>query len=355
MAVSNPASNSANSSEPKRFSLKVDNLTQKGRLLVVGLWLVTILFSMALLAVVFDGNDGLEKYAQLAIGGLAVGSIYALLALGFVVVYKATGIFNLAQSALVVLGTFIVYQFYQQYQWPFAWALLASLAIIAVIAAAIERGVMRWMLGKPVFSSIMVTLALLIAIDQIIHAVWSESGYAMVIPYSQGSWDLGGVAVRYVDVWALLSALVLLGLFFVFFERTRMGLTMRATALDAEVASAQGVRIGWVYALSWAIAGIVATVAGIIFTSRQGGGFTPALGFVALRAFPAMILGGLDSTSGAVAGGIIVGLAEVLVSGYLDYDWLGESFETVVPYVLLVPILLLRPYGLFGTKKVERS
>ena len=346
-----------NASQPasKRFSFKVDNLTQQGRMLLVGILLVTVLVALALVAVLLDGNDGLEKYAQFAVSGLGVGSIYALLALGFVVVYKATGIFNLAQSALVTLGAFLVYQFYKQYQWNFVLALLASLAIMVAIAVLFERGIMRHMLGKPVFSSIMITLALFIAINQIIAVVWSDIGYSLFIPYSNGSWNLGGVAVKYGDVWALAAALVLLVLFFVFFERTRVGLAMRATALDAEVASAQGVRTGMTYALSWAIAGVIATVAGIIFTSRQAGGLDINLGFVALRAFPAMILGGLDSTSGAVAGGIIVGLAQELTSGYLDYDWLGHSFEELVPYVLLVPILLWRPYGLFGTKKVERS
>ena len=355
MVATNPAPSPASSPEPKRFSLKTGNLTQKGRLLAVGFWLVTILLLLALVSLLFDGYDGLEKYAQLTVSGLAVGSIYALLALGFVVVYKATGIFNLAQTSLVVLGVYLLLQLYEKRQWNFVLALLASLAAMAIIGAVIERAVMRRMLGKPVFNSIMVTLALLIVIDQLTRAIWSGPGDSLIIPYSQGSWRLGGVSVGYVDVWALASALVLLVLFFIFFERTRMGLAMRATALDAEVASAQGVRIGVAYALSWAIAGVVATVAGAIYISGSGGALTPSFGFVALRAFPAMILGGLDSTSGAVVGGIIIGLAEELVSGYADFAWLGSSFEKVVPYVLLVPTLLWRPQGLFGTKKVERS
>lgn len=331
-------------------------LTGKLRQVAVSAWLVAIVVALGLVSLLADGGAGLEKFAQFMVGGVALGSIYSLLALGFVVIYKATGIFNLAQGSLVLLGTFLVYQFYEAFSWPFALALPAALVIMAVVGILVERLVMRKMLGKPVFSSIMVTLALLIIIDQIVQAIWSETGYVLSLPQSSGKLDVGGVTISHIDFWAFGAAAVLLLAFFAFFERTRLGLGMRATALDAEVASAQGVRISVAYSLSWAIAAVVATVAGMILTVRTGGGaLTPAVGYIALRAFPAMILGGLDSTGGAVAGGLIIGLAEVMVDGYLDYDWLGEAFETVVPYLLLLPIMLWRPHGLFGTKTVERS
>ncbi len=328
----------------------------KARQIAVALWLLVSLFVLALISVLADGNDGLEKFLQFVVGGLALGSIYSILALGFVVIYKATGVFNLAQGSLVLLGTYVLYQFKEEYDLPFGLALLFALVLMAGVGVLIERVVMRKMLGKPVFSAIMVTLALLIIIDQIVRSIWSEPGYVLNLPWSSGKVDIGDVTIRHIDFWAVGSAMVLLVAFFLFFERTRVGLGMRATALDAEVASAQGVRIGVSYAMSWAVAAVVATVAGMILTVRTGGGaLTPAVGYVALRAFPAMILGGLDSTGGAVAGGLIIGLAEVLVDGYLDYDWLGERFETVVPYLLLLPIMLWRPHGLFGTKTVERS
>jgi len=322
----------------------------------VALWLIVALFVMALLSVLTDANEGLQKFLQLVVAGVALGSIYSLLVLGFVVIYKATGIFNLAQGGLVLLGTYVLYQFKEAWGLPFGVALLAALSLMAAIGVLIERSIMRKMLGKPVFNAILVTLAILIMIDQIVRAIWTAPGYVLNLPWDSGKVQIADVTIRYIDFWAVGSAVVLLVLFYFFFERTRVGLGMRATAFDPEVASAQGVRIGGAYAMSWAIAAVVATVAGMILTVRTGGGaLTPAVSYVALRAFPAMILGGLDSTGGAVAGGLIIGLAEVLVDGYVDYDWLGENFSAVVPYLLLLPIMLWRPHGLFGTKKVERS
>lgn len=317
-------------------------------------WILGALAAVLLVVSLADGGDGREKFLQLLVGGIALGSIYALLSFGFVIVYKATGVFNLAQGGFVLLGTYLAYQFYVDWGWIFGLALAATVIVMATVGAGIERAVMRKMLTKPTFTAIMVTLAILIVLEQITRSIWNSPGLVLAAPWGTGRIQPGGVTIRYLDFWTVGFTFVLLGAFFLFFRYSRLGLGMRATAFDREVASAQGVRVGLSFALSWAIAAAVATVAGVLLTSRSGGALTPAVGYVALRAFPAMILGGLDSTGGAVAGGVIIGVAEVMVQGYVDVDWLGESFETVVPYLVMLPILLWRPHGLFGTKAVER-
>ncbi len=302
----------------------------------------------------------MDKFLQLLASGISLGGIYALIALGFVVIYKATSTFNFAQGGFVLLGTYLTYQFGNDatWGWPFYLALLAACVVMAIIAAVIERVILRRMIGKPAFSVILVTLGILLVIEQLVRATWTQPSYVLANPWGTKTVDLGGVIIAHADIWAVIFTAVLLAAFFAFFTKSRTGLGMRASAFDQEAASAQGISVARSFQLSWAIAGAVATVAGVMLTARpgSGGALSPGLSFVALRAFPATILGGLDSPGGAVAGGVAVGVAEVMARGYLDDKaWLlGENFAQVVPYVVLVLVLLWRPNGLFGTRAVER-
>lgn len=298
----------------------------------------------------------MEKFFQLLVSGVALGSIYALVALGFVVVYKATGAFNFTQGGFVTLGTFLVYQFSVDWGLNFWLALFLGVCAMAFIGAFLERVVMRRTVGKPAFAVLLVTLGLLLVIEQVTRSVWTAPGLILPTPWQGGRTVVGGVTLRHVDFWTIGSATVLLVAFFLFFAFTRTGLGMRVAALDQEAAAAQGVSVGRVFSVSWAIAAAVAPVAGVLLTSRSGSALTVNIGFIALAAFPAMILGGLDSTSGAVLGGVLVGLAEIFTQGYLDdVSVLGSNFEVVMPYVLMVLVLLWRPHGLLGTPQVERA
>jgi branched-chain amino acid transport system permease protein len=296
------------------------------------------------------------KFLQLLTSGIALGAIYALIAFGFVVVYKATRTFNFAQGGFVLLGTYLTYQFAVAWEWPFYLSMgLAALAL-ALVAALLERLVLRRMIGQPPFSIILVTLGILLTIEQLVRVIWDQPSYVLANPWGTRTIELGGVTVPHVDLWAMGLIAGLLGGFFLFFRYSRLGLGIRASAIDQEAAAAQGIDVARSFQVSWALAGAVGAMAGVMLTARGGAGLSVALSFVALRAFPAMILGGLDSLGGAVAGGILVGLAEVMSSGYLDSEsWLlGENFSAIVPYVLLVVVMLWRPNGLFGTKAVER-
>jgi branched-chain amino acid transport system permease protein len=294
-------------------------------------------------------------FLQFLVAGVAVGSLYALLALGFVIVYKATGVINFAHGGLLLLGTYLAFHFKERLGLPFYVAVLAAMICCAAVGLIIERLFLRHMVGQPVFAVILVTIGLSIAINQIVTWAWGFERQNLNDPWGLRTYDFGGVIVALTDIVRVLAAAGLLAAFFAFFRRSRYGLAMRATASDQEAAMAQGISASRIFGLAWAIAGVTATVAGVLLASGVRG-VDPELSFVAFLAIPAIILGGLDSTTGAVVGGLIIGIVEEMTKGYADRvpEFLGHNFHTVTPYIVLVAIMLIRPYGLFGTKEVER-
>jgi branched-chain amino acid transport system permease protein len=295
----------------------------------------------------------MEKFFQLLVAGIAVGGIYALIALGFVVVYKVSGTFNFAQSGFVLVGAFVTYQYGDAWGLPFLAALVLAMVTVAAIAMMAERLVIRPMIGKPPFAMLLITIGLLAIIEQVVRSIWTEPGLVLSTPWGNDTIDVSGVTIRHADLWTMGFVAVLLACFFVLFSRTDTGLGIRAAAFDQEGAAAQGIPISRSFSVSWAIAGAVAVVAGVMLTSRGGSALSPGLGLISLRALPAMIIGGLDSTGGAIAGGVIVGVAEIMTQGYLDNESLG-NVASIAPYVVMVLVLLWRPSGLFGTRAVER-
>jgi branched-chain amino acid transport system permease protein len=278
------------------------------------------------------------EFIQLLFSGIATGSIYGLIALGFVVIYKATGTFNFAQGGFVLLGAYVTYQFAVAWEIPFGISFLAAMLCLALIAAGLERLVMRRMVGKPAFT---------------VPIIWDLPGYTLNTPWTGDTTTIGDVTISHVDIATIVLAAVVFGIFFLFFNYTRTGTGMRAAAFDQEAAAAQGISVSRSFLISWAIAGAVGVVAGVMLVAESGS-LSPAIGFAALAAFPAMILGGLDSPGGAVVGGVLIGVAEVMTRRYLDVDWLGADFASVLPYLILILVLLIRPTGLFGTRMVER-
>ncbi len=298
----------------------------------------------------------MTKFLQLLSSGVALGAIYALVCLGFVIIYKATGVINFAQGAFVVVGAFLVFNFTQTWGLPFYPSILLAMAVMAVIGVVVERLILRRMVGQPVFAVILVTFGLLIVMEHGANAIWGYTLLPVGDPWGLRTVALGDVMVRVIDLWRVTLGAVVLGAFFLFFRYSRMGVAMRATAFDAEAAIAQGISARRVFALSWAIAGVVAVVAGVLLAGG-GRGVDVSLGFIALRALPAMILGGLDSPGGSVVGGLIIGVTEVMTAGYINPaygDIVGQNFHVVMPYIVMILIMMVRPYGLFGTKEVVR-
>jgi len=296
-----------------------------------------------------------REFLQLCFNGVALGTTYALVALGFVVIYKATGVINFAQGGLVMTGAYLTYNFRETWGVPFYLAVVMAMAASGLIGVAVEALVLRRMVGQPPFSQIMITIGLLFIVQEACTTIWGFDNLNLGDPWGIDTVKAGGLVLAVSDLWTIGLAAFVLAAFFLFFRFSSLGVAMRATALDQEAAMAQGISVHHVYALSWGIAGVVAALAGVTLAAGPGQ-LQPGVQFVALLAFPAMILGGLDSPIGAVVGGIIIGVTQTLTAGYqADYaPWLGTNFQVVMPYVVMIVILMVRPHGLFGTKEVVR-
>jgi len=297
----------------------------------------------------------MTELLQLVFNGLSLGARYALVALGFVIIYRATGVINFAQGGLVALGAYFTYAFANGAALPFALAVVLAVACAALVGAGVERVVLRHMVGEPVFAVIMVTIGLLFIMEQAVTAIWGFDALNLADPWGVDTVGALGITMAVRDLWALAIAAAIVAGFFAFFRYSKLGVAMRATAFDAEAALAQGISARSVYMVSWAISAGLAALAGVTLASGAAA-LTPTIGAIALVAFPAMIVGGLDSPIGAVLGGMVIGLTQALTAGYQQdvAPWLGDNFAAVMPYVVMILILLVRPYGLFGTREVRR-
>ncbi|MFN0177860.1 MAG: branched-chain amino acid ABC transporter permease [Gemmatimonadales bacterium] len=292
---------------------------------------------------------------QFLIAGVALGAVYALVALGFVVIFRATGVVNFAQGGFVVLGAYLTHQFAVRMGLPFAAGVALAMAVVAGLGFLVERVVLRRMVGHPIFATVLITLGINILVEQVATAIWGYDLLPMGDPWGVRTVTVAGVMIKLIDLWTVAAAAALLGLFFLIFRRSSVGVAMRAAAVDPEAALAHGINPAVIHALSWAIAGAVAAVAGVFLASGPRG-VDSTLSPIAFRAFPAMILGGVDSTEGAVAGGLLIGVVEVLSAAYLtpNATALGANIHTVIPYLVMILVLVVRPHGLFGTVEVRR-
>ena len=297
----------------------------------------------------------MKTFLQLLISGIALGALYALVALGFTVIYRASRVINFAQGGLLALGAFFTSDFVFSNGLPFWLAFLVGAAITAAAALAFQLVVLRWAIGQPDFTIVMLTLGLAAILQSVIPAAFGPSQRPNGDPWGSSTVHICGITVTEVSLWSIGAAVVVLIAFFVFNRYSRYGLAMRAAAVDAEAALAVGVPLRRVYGLAWTLAGTLACVGGVFL-----GGFPnsvdPSISNFALLAFPAIILGGIDSIAGAIVGGFIIGIVQVLVGGYQEQyaSWLGHNFNDVAPYILMILILLVRPYGLFGSRPAER-
>lgn len=295
-------------------------------------------------------------FLQLVFAGISLGCIYALIGLGFSIIFKASEVINFAQGELLLVGAYIVSAGVFLWHLPFLVALLLGLVTTVLIGLLFERFVLRRMIGRPTFSVLMITIGLDTILLTLVIVAFGSQIIPAASPFGVNSgFNLAGVNIGTNDLWTIgVTVLLCAGLFY-FFRFTRYGLAMRATALDQEAALAVGINVRGVYAMAWGLAGGIATLGGV-FLAINNLAIDPTLGGIALLAFPAIILGGIDSISGAVVGGIIIGLALDITAGYESYlsSFLGAGFHDIMPYLLMILVLLIRPYGLFGTRKVER-
>ena len=292
-------------------------------------------------------------FLELLINGLSVGAVYALIALGFVIIFKATEVINFAHGSLLLLGGYVISEYTREL--GFYVALLMGLTVAALGALFIER-----VLALRIRTADSNTLAIMtIGFDVVLTAdLVRRIGVdprSLVDPWGAETVSVGGIRLPVTRLWALGAAILLLALFFLAFKYTKWGIAMRASAEDAEAATLMGIRRGRVAAIAWIVAGLLATVAVVFLVAFPTPGLDGSIIPVALKAFPAAILGGLDSTAGALVGGLIVGVAEQLTLGYSsDLAFLGRGFAEVMPFVIMIIVLLVKPSGLFGTRDVSR-
>jgi branched-chain amino acid transport system permease protein len=288
---------------------------------------------------------------QSLVRGLGQGSTYALLAFGFVIIFKSMGVISFAQPAFMLTGAMLVS--YLVNGMSFYLAVIAAALLVALLGVGVERAVIRPMIGKPVFVISIITLGVDIVIRVVVNGYIGLDVRQLNAPWGIDTTRLFGadVQIRYLVMFG--TTMVLVAVLFAFFRYTRMGLAMRAAAFDQEVALAQGVSVGQVFTVSWAIAGALAAVSGVFVAST---GVEPGLWIQALKALPVIILGGLDSLAGAVIAGLVIGVVESLVGTYGGdvAPFFGGEFSLVTPYLVMMIVLLVRPYGLFGTREVVR-
>jgi len=292
---------------------------------------------------------------QLLTQGVALGVVYGLVALGFVVIYKATRVINFAHGELLLVGAYLVFAFRSGAALPFYVAVVLATLAMAAVGWTVERALLRRMVGRPTFSVAMITIGLAIVLRQLVAATAGYDDRTIGDPWGASTVTLAGAQVTLVSLVTIVVIAAVFIAFFIFFGRSKYGLAMRATAFDHEAALAVGIPVRSVYALSWMLAAATATAGGV-FLAAFPATLSPALGFVAFRAFPAAIVGGLDSPGGAIVGGLLIGVTELLVQGYQPRvaPWLGNDVHVVAAYVLMIVVLVVRPYGLFGTPEVER-
>lgn len=281
--------------------------------------------------------------------GLAVGSIYALIALGFALLYKSTKILNFAHGELVLFGGYLAIAL--THILPFPVAVVLTLVAAGALGFAVERAIMRPLFGQALLSVIIVTLALGYIVRGVMVGVWGGATQQFPTALPTGTVTVAGVVIQRVGIYSAATALVLLVIFWLFFRFSLFGIAMRAAANEQLSASTLGVSLRRVFAYSWAFAAIAAAVGGVLLGLWIGVNF--ALNYVGLKALAAVILGGLDSIPGAIVGGLAIGVIETTIGGYIDANII-YGFKEIVAFVIILLVLMIKPYGLFGTEHIER-
>ncbi|WP_294643436.1 branched-chain amino acid ABC transporter permease [uncultured Aureimonas sp.] len=296
-----------------------------------------------------DGFDWLF-FTEVLVGGLLSGVMYALVAIGFVLIYKTSGVLNFAQGAMLLFSALTFVSLVERGV-PFALSLVATLLVMALLGLAIERTVLRPLTNRPPITLFMATLGLSYVIEGAAQLLWGTQVHALDLGIEDLPFDVGGVFVSQFDLFAAGTAATLVAALIAFFRWTRIGLGFRAVADDTYAALAVGLKLPVIWASVWTAAGVVALVAGLLWGARLGVQFS--LSLVVLKALPVLVLGGFDSILGAIVGGLLIGAGEKLAEVYLG-EYFGGGIESWFAYVVALAFLLVRPGGLFGKPVVER-
>jgi branched-chain amino acid transport system permease protein len=297
----------------------------------------------------------MSQFFELLISGLMLGCIYGLLAMGFVIVFKATNVVNFAHASVVMLGAFLVAK------WHGSLGFFGAIGVAAVVCA-FAAAVLDLLFVRPlrkrargVDALAIMTIALNILLGTALVRAVGNDLLPSGAPWGANTTTIFGADIPQARIVAAVVALALMGVFYLAFTRSNWGVAMRSAAADPEAAALMGIHLGRVAAGAWAVAGALAAIGGAFFVSFPAGGVSNATGLLALSAIPVAVLGGLDSTAGAVVGGLLIGVAQTMAAGYQDeLSFLGRGLSNVIPYAVLFVVLLWRPSGLFGTRELSR-
>ncbi|MGH8899883.1 MAG: branched-chain amino acid ABC transporter permease [Egibacteraceae bacterium] len=289
----------------------------------------------------------MPELIQLGINGLANGAILALAALGFVLIYKATGVISFAQGQFLALGAYLVYAGMETFGLPWPLAVLFAMVVGGLLGVGVERFVLRPLVGEEAISVIMVTIGLAAVIQAVVQLIWGTTPLQFPRFIPAGTIALAGATVPVDRLVAVAVAVIALAAFSLFFQRSRSGIAMRAVADDQQAALVMGISVRRVFALSWALATVSAVIGGALVANILG--VSGDVAIFGLAVFPVVILGGLDSIPGTIVGGAVIGLLITFTARYV-----GGGLQAVVPFVVIALVLLLRPYGLFGQARIER-
>ena len=289
---------------------------------------------------------------QLIINGFIIGLLYGVVAMSFVLIYKSSKVVNFAQGEFLLVGAWACWWLLMEFQLPFYAAFFFTLIFMTIFGMIIQHVVLRPLIGEPIISIIMVTIGLSIFFQALMK--WMFGVFAEPFPqiFAKNSIEIFGLNVQTVYIASgLISIIIMLG-FALFFKKSSLGLAMRATAFDQQAAQSMGVSIKQVFSAAWAISALVSAIAGVVFGIVNG--VSSGISIIGIKVFPAVILGGLDSVLGAILGGLVIGLIENIAQ-YLDVQILHiGNLYTVAPFYVLIIILMVKPYGFFGTKDIER-
>jgi branched-chain amino acid transport system permease protein len=295
--------------------------------------------------------DELPFFLELLVAGLLAGMMYALVALGFVLIYKASQAINFAQGEFVMFGGFLVAVSMQVYGLSLLASIALGFAVMIVIGLLLEWVVLRPLLGRPVIAIIMATIGLASILRGLLLLIWGPLTVNIPLPITEAPVEVFGLLVKLIAVVGAIISILFLAGFSLVFLRSRIGIALRAVADNQTVAQGMGIDVRRYFALTWVTAGVVATIGGILWGNMIGADVHTAL--IGLKVFPVVILGGLTSIPGAIVGGLIIGAIENVAAGYID-PLVGGGTKDFIPYIIMIFALMLRPYGFFGERIIER-
>jgi branched-chain amino acid transport system permease protein len=298
----------------------------------------------------------MEKIIEILFNGMSMGMIYALMAMGFVLIFKSTGVLNFAQGELSMVGAFICYSFATLMHVPYIYAFIIALIGGIILGALVYQVFFRTMMGEPLFSTIMITVGLASILTCLAGLIWGHDVYSLNSPFTDKVIRLGKITFAQGSIYTIIVSVLLFVIILLFFNRSLLGISMRGSAEDSDTAGLMGINVKKIHMVAWALGGLMAAVAGMFLADQSF--VRLSMSYMGIKAMAAAILGGMESITGAIVGGIIIGVVEGLAANYMSGMELGNfhmgDIKDVAAFVIMIIVLMIRPHGIFGKEKVER-